>query len=157
MDPSKLKSFYTRKDPLIVYKMVTTDGDAPWGVGSWDLPKDGKKGRPRRIKGTPIPCRRGIHGCPDLHSLLCFGLDTGFHPRLFVAELWGAVACDDDKVAAQAGRLVREITTWDRDEIYDYNLRMLRDHESNMYFRDKVAHFVYALHARLHDFPSEQQ
>ena len=112
-----IKDFYTKKDPLVVFKWVRSDGGAPWGGGKWNLPKNGKRGAIKSIgKDYPVMCGYGIHGYACFESMLV-GLRSD---RLFVAELWGKVVYwEDEKVVAQSGRLCYELALTNEDGTYD--------------------------------------
>jgi len=102
-----VQKHYTQEKPLVVFKWVRRDAAAPWGTGTWDLPKDGKRGAVMSIgELEPIHCHRGIHGYADVFSLMR-GMTSH---RLFVAELWGkVVSWPGKKVVAQHGRLCYEL------------------------------------------------
>lgn len=102
-----VEKYYTQGKPLVVFKWVEKDGRAPWGKGHWDFPKNGQRGAIRSIGcRTPIMCGQGIHGYPDVLSLMR-GMRSA---RLFVAEIWGEVIhWQNEKAVGQHGCLCYEL------------------------------------------------
>lgn len=99
---------FTETKRLAVFKWVTANGRAPWGMGTWSLPPSpGVRGKTKGIGSSePMICHRGIHGYLDIEQLI-EGLAS---QRLFVAELWGRMNVRHDKVVAQHGCLCYELT-----------------------------------------------
>lgn len=102
-----VEKYYTQGKPLVVFKWVEKNGKAPWGKGHWDFPKNGQRGAIRSIGyRTPIMCGQGIHGYPDVLSLMR-GMRSA---RLFVAEIWGEVIhWQNEKAVGQHGCLCYEL------------------------------------------------
>ncbi len=154
-----VKKFYTQEDPLLVYKWVTNEGKAPWGRGTWDLPKNGKPGAIQSIGDlAPVMCQRGIHGYQDLYSMLGHMSSD----RLFVAQLWGKVVCwEQEKVAAQSGRLLYEMylnsdpTGWTYDSVAKLKEAFWRDYRRHGP-RQGAVELCKALHIRLMNIQANQ-
>lgn len=95
---------------MIVYKFTTEEGIAPWGVGKWPLPKNGKPGSWVVAKGRLQLCVNGIHGYPSVLSILNENLSDS---ALWVAEIDGVLPFSGNrKVVGRRGRLLYRVNGW---------------------------------------------
>ena len=89
-----------------LYKVLADDGSARMGRGKWPLPKRGKPGAWRAVRGALVPCERGLHLCRRGDLIHWLG------PAIFVAEWDGDRLDCDDKIVVRKARLVRRINRW---------------------------------------------
>src|SRR2546421_8320995 len=84
------------------YKFLERDGTTIWTGTLWPLPSGDGPGA--WIESHDVrACREGVHGCPA--DALAYWL----RDALYEIELDGAIVPARHKVAAQRGRLIREI------------------------------------------------
>ena len=74
---------YTKENPLVVYKFLEPGGKAPWGAGTWPLPKNGKPGADVTADGELEICSNGLHGFTGLLSIIRGNL---YAEDLYVAQ-----------------------------------------------------------------------
>lgn len=102
---------------MTLYKVLSHDGSAIMGRGSWPLPSvqgilrsGAVHYRPSEwmtVQGQLVPCANGLHLADGEFQLL-----TWLGPRIFEAEYDGERIDCDDKIVVRRARLLRE-TAWD--------------------------------------------
>jgi len=91
----------------IYYKLVGLAGEALYGKGTWDLPKNGRPGKPWRVRGPLEYYKNGIHAVRREHLVKWLG------PRIFTFQYVGDEILEaDDKVLGREGFLMREFEAW---------------------------------------------
>jgi hypothetical protein len=91
------------------YKVLDDEGKScNGGRGRWPLPKDGKPGSWRELRGKRAlaPCHYGLHLCREADLLYWLG------PTIWEAEYEGECVEDGDKVVVRKARILRKIEFW---------------------------------------------
>lgn len=107
------------KSPVSVkaYKILFSDGQAPYSEFQWPLPKDGNPGDWVTTKGRLILCENGLHAveAKDVafwaEDIVAWLRNTSSADQLAIyeVELAGKILSGSNKLVASKARLLREI------------------------------------------------
>ena len=98
-----------REDAL--YKITGPNGESiHGGRGKWPLPKDGKPGTWRSVRGELIPCENGLHVVEAAQLALWVKLDA----VVWEVETAGQSIDSGDKAVVRRARLTHRVGTLDR-------------------------------------------
>jgi hypothetical protein len=89
------------------YKVLDENGESVnGGKGKWPLPKDGRPGRWKTVRGKLIPCKHALHGCTANQ------LPEWLGPVIYEMEYDGEVQDHGDKSYGAKARLLLRMTNW---------------------------------------------
>jgi len=89
------------------YKVLGENGEAVnGGKGKWPLPKHGKPGAWKSLRGKLVPCLYALHGCTENQLMHWLG------PAIYEMEFAGQVHDDGNKYYGRKARLLRRLDAW---------------------------------------------